>query len=210
MGTKFNVNDVIKHCAYETSINGYVKRSDDPRIDCTADKVIDAIVLHEVTEEQLQSVRDRVARWLEYVNNQTGEYFDNVRSEISKPKVEEGKIGLIASSFSTFDKYNKSLVLNEIDKQSNYLGEEGDSVTFTIKDSTLLKNGTSKFKNGNSKWYLFKFHDTDNNVITLFANDDLSKSFKEGVKLSGIVNKLSEYNGIKQTQISKLRFVDGT
>lgn len=210
MGLKLNTIDVIKHCAYETQFNGYVKRSDKEDVYCTADKVFDAITKAEVSEDELASAKERVEKWLEYINNSSGEYFDSVKAEITKPKIDEIKIGLIASSFSAFDKYQLYSKLADGERMSEYLGEEGDAVTFTIKDYKLVKSGNSKFKNGNSsKWFLYKIHDeANNNVIMWFSDHDSEFEFKHSKKATAVISKLSVYNEIKQTSVTKLRFLD--
>ena len=207
MGIKLDTRDVINHSAYETSMNGYVKRSDDED-NCTANRVFDAIIDNTVTQEDLESVKDRVKEWFEYLSTQSGDYFDEIKSSIASPKVDESKIGLIASSFASFDRFQTYKVLNEIEKQSSYLGEEGDKIRFKIKDYKLLKTGNSKFKGSKSKWYLYKLHDTSGNSISLFANENLDREFDKFKYIEAVVQKLSEYNGIRQTQISNVRFTD--
>lgn len=207
MGIKLNTQDVISHSAYETSINGYVKRSDDED-NCTANKVFDSVSLRTISQDDLESVRDRVTKWLDYISSQSGDYFEDIKSSIAQPKVDEAKIGLIASSFASFDRYQSYKVLNEIEKQSEYLGEEGDFVSFEIKDFKMIKSGTSKFKGSDSKWYLYKLHDTSGNSISLFSNENLDKEFKKHVRVECTIQKLSEFNGIKQTQVSGVRFID--
>lgn len=207
MGIKLSTQDVISHSAYETSVNGYIKRSDDED-NCTSNKVFDSVALKTLSQENLDSVKDRVTRWLDYISSQSGDYFEDIKSSIAQPKVDEAKIGLIASSFASFDRYQSYKVLNEIEKQSEYLGEEGDSVSFEIKDFKMIKSGTSKFKCSNSKWYLYKIHDTSGNSISMFANENLDKDFKKHTRVECTVQKLSEFNGIKQTQVSGVRFID--
>lgn len=207
MGIKLNTKDVIQYAAYETLQNGYVKRSEDED-NCTANKLFDMITLHRISDEDVNSVKDRVSKWLEYINSQDSEYFNNIKSEITKPNIDESKLGLIASSFSSFDKHQSFKALNDLDKDSKYLGEEGDSVSFVIKDVKLVKTGQSKFNNRTSKWYLYKFHDLEGNVITCFANENYDKELRPGKFVNATISKLQEYNNIKQTQISKLRLDD--
>ena len=138
MGIKLNTQEVISHSAYETSMNGYVKRTDDED-NCTANKVFDSVSMRTLSQEDLDSVKDRVTKWFEYISSQSGDYFEDIKSSIAQPKVDEAKIGLIASSFASFDRYQSYKVLNEIEKQSEYLGEEGDSISFDVKDFKMIK-----------------------------------------------------------------------
>lgn len=207
--SKLQTTTVIKYAAYEVLQNGYVKRSEDEE-NCTANKILEAIELNSISDDELNSVKDRVQSWFEYINdsNQSGEYYDNVRAEVTKPMIDENKIALIASSFSSFDKYASFAKLKEKDKASDYLGEEGDKVTFSVRDYRLVKTGTSKFGNNSSKWFLYNIHDDNGNVIVYFSDHNLDFEFKHSDKISAVISKLSEYKGIKQTSISKVKFCD--
>lgn len=206
---KISTKDVINYSAYITESDGYVKRSDNPNVTCTADKVLDAIELHAVKEDDISDVKDRVSGWFEYINDlehQTGEYFDNVRSEICKPTIDEIKIGLIASSFASYDRYRVYKVKNDKDKMSNFLGEEGDKITFTISEHRLVKSGNSKYGNG-GKYFLYRIKDDLGNIIVWFADHDCEDEFSEHNKATATISKLNTFNEVKQTNVSKLRFM---
>ena len=208
MGVKLNTVLVIKYSAYETLHNGYVKRSDNES-NCTADKVFNAISEDVISESELLSVKDRVANWMQFINDSTGEYFDNIRTEISKPTIDENKIGLIASSFSCMDKTAKYIKSNDLEKSSEYLGEVGDTVNFEIKSYMLLKSGTSKFDNHtSSKWFLYKINDTNNNVIKWFADHNCEFEFTHSKRIKAVISKLSVYKDVKQTNITRVNFLD--
>jgi len=207
--SKISTTDVIKYSAVITENEGYIKRSDNPNVKCTADKVLDAIEDNSISDEELSDAKNRVAGWFEYINDaehQTGEYFDNLRAEVCKPMIDEMKIGLIASSFSSFDKYRLFRAKNELNKNSSFLGEEGDKITFDIADHRLIKTGNSKYGNG-GRWYLYHIHDHQNNLIVYFADHDCEDEFKNFEKATATISKLTTYNEVKQTNVSKLRFL---
>ena len=210
---KFSTIDVIKVSAYETSMNGYTKRSEDARVVCTADTVFDALIDHSIDDSELEKMNDRIVAWNNYLKdpNQENDYILSVRSEIVKPMIDESKIGLIASSFASFDRYIKFKMLNEKDKQSDFLGEEGDSVTFEISEYKLVKTGSSKYNKG-SKWYLYHIHGKNikNNiegVIIWFANTDCSSEFSNFTKATATIVKLNTFNDVKQTNVKDLDFM---
>lgn len=211
--SKIQTKDVIKYSAYITANEGYVKRSSNPNVACTADKVIDAIEYNSISDDELEEVKDRIAKWFDYINdqNQSGEYFDNLREEVVKPSIDEIKVGLIASSFASFDKYLQFKANNELDKQSEFLGEEGDKITFNIINSRLVKTGVSKYNNSNGKWYLYRITAECKNglrgIVTWFADRDCSEEFSKCNIASATVSKLSTFNEVKQTNVSKLRFL---
>lgn len=203
---KYSTAEVIKCCAYITEKHGYVKRTDDIRVECTADLVVDLLLGDGIPDADINSVIDRVTSWGDYINGikYDSEYISNLRTEISKPVIDETKIGLVASSFASFDKYRSSPSYN--DKLSNFLGEEGDTIAFSISDYKLVKSGNSKYGN-NSKWYLYKMYDENKNVIMWFADHDCMSEFETYNKATATISKLSTFNEVKQTNVSKLRFL---
>lgn len=203
---KYSTAEVIKCCAYATEKYGYIKRSDDPRVECTADVVLDLLLSDGINNNELERVIDRVASWGEYINSITyeSEYISKLKAEIAKPVIDETKIGLVASSFASYDKYKSSPDFS--DKASNFLGEEGDSITFEISDYKLIKSGASKYGN-NSKWYLYKIYDDNRNVIIWFADHDCTSEFSIYRKAIATISKLNTFNEVRQTNVSKLRFL---
>lgn len=205
---RINTKDVINYSAYETLHNQYIKRSEDEE-NCTANKILESIEGDELSNDDLLSIKERVSKWFEYVNNpnNNGEYFESLRAELSKPSIDEVKIGLIASSFSAFDKSSRFEEANKQDKKSEYLGEEGDTITFSVKDYKLIKTGTSKFGGNQSKWYLYKIHDDKDNVIVFFSNHDCEFEFSHCEKVVATITKLSEFREVKQTNVGKVKFM---
>ena len=208
--SKVLTTDVIRISAYITDQEGYTKRSDNPNVMCTADKVLDAIETASISESDLEDTKERVTNWFEYINDydhQTGEYFDNLRSEVCKPMIDEMKVGLIASSFASYDKYKLFKAKNDIDKNSVFLGEEGDKITFTISEHTLVKTGASKFGNTSGKWFLYKIKDDHQNIIIYFADHDCEYEFSQYDKATATISKLTTFNEVKQTNVSRLKFI---
>lgn len=204
MGAKLNVKDVITYSAYET-LDGYIKKSEDSNVESTFEKVLNDIESNSIDEASIsESVKDRIKEWSLYIESQDGEYFESVRNEISKPLIDEIKIGLIASSFASFDKYKYFQKLNENDKLSEYLGEEGDCITFDIDSFKLIKTGMSKFGK-QDKWYLYKIK-SGNNIINYFSNTNIDYELEHFKKATAIISKLNEYKGTKQTNVSRLSF----
>lgn len=208
--SKITATDVIKVSAYITNREGYIKRTDDARVTCTADRVLDAIEINSISDSEFDSVKDRVIGWLDFINDsehQTGEYFDSIRNEICKPMIDELKVGLIASSFASYDRYCSFKSKSNLDKMSNFIGEEGDKVIFSIADYKLVKTGDSKFSKKNEKWYLYRIHDELGNIIIFFASHDCEYEFNTYKKATATISKLNTFNEVKQTNVSKLQFM---
>lgn len=208
--SKILTTDVIRASAYITEQEGYIKRSDNPNVICTADKVLDAIETASISDADLEDTKERVTHWLEYINDsehQTGEYFDNLRSEVCKPMIDEIKVGLIASSFASYDRFKSFKARNDLDKKSEFLGEEGDKVTFTISEHKLVKTGASKFGNSAGKWFLYQIKDQLGNIIIYFADHDCEFEFNHSDKATATISKLNTYNEVKQTNVSRLKFL---
>jgi hypothetical protein len=208
--SKIITTDVIRASAYITEQEGYTKRSDNPNVMCTADKVLDAIETASIDDADLEDTKERVTGWLEYINDsehQTGEYFDNLRSEVCKPMIDEIKVGLIASSFASYDRFRSFKARNDLDRQSEFLGEEGDKVTFTITEHKLIKSGASKFGNNAGKWYLYRMKDDRGNIVIYFADHDCEYEFSHSDKATATISKLNTFNEVKQTNVSRLKFM---
>lgn len=205
---KISTKDVINYSAYETLHHSYVKRSEDEE-NCTANRILESIENGELSEDDILSIKERVSKWFEYVNNPSnkGEYFESIVAALGKPYLDELKVGLIASSFSAFDKSVKFEESISQDKKSEYLGEEGDTITFTIKDYKLVKTGSSKFGGNSGKWYLYKVHDDKDNVIIFFSNHDCEFELSHSEKAIATITKLSEFRDVKQTNVGKVKFV---
>lgn len=206
--TKLNTIDVIKHSAYEVKHNGYVKRSD-AKDDCTSDKIFDMITHAEIDESELDAMNEYITEWMNYIQEQQGEYFDDLRNEVAKPFTDEKRISLIASSFASYERYLKFGKQMKQECNSEYLGEEGESIEFTVSDHKLLKKGTSKFKNGNSSnWFLYKIIDDAGNVIMAFMDHNCEFEFNHCNKIKATISKLSEFNNVKQTSVTRVKFLD--
>lgn len=198
---------IFKHCAYETSQNGYVKRSDDGS-PCTADNVVKNIEGNLVSDVELQSVADRVLGWSAYINSreQSGQYFDDVRKEVDKKVIDESKVGLIASSFSSYDKHLYYMNIRDKEKQSQYLGKVDDVIAFEMQSFKLIKTGESKRKDIKYKWYMYKLYDTKGNIAIYFSNKNEDYELASHKHIECTVKQLTELNGVKQTQVTKLKF----
>lgn len=89
----------------------------------------------------------------------------------------------------------------EAAKASNWVGKEGDR----IRDVEAVVTADFFVKSGDwGDTYLYKFLSTDGNVFTWFSSPrGLRKGDK--VKLTGTVKKLSDYKGIKETQLTRCK-----
>ena len=198
---------VFQYCAYETFQNGYVKRSDDG-VPCTADNVIKNIEGALLSDAELQGVADRVANWSAYIHSreQVGQYFDDVRKEVDKKVIDDSKIGLISSSFSSYDKHLYYKNIRDKESQSQYLGKIDDIISIEVQSFKLIKTGESKRKDIKYKWYMYKLYDTSGNIAIYFSNKNEDYELASHKHIEGTVKQLTELNGVKQTQITKLKF----
>ncbi len=205
---RLSTMEVIKYSAFETLNNGYTKRADCKKNEvCTADKIVEMMIGAEVEESELEEMNSRIRDWNNYIKDSKhdSEYFNNVRDAISSNTVEESKVGLIASSFASYDRDKQFEKTKALEKESEYLGQEGDSIEFEITDHKLVKTGNSKFGNS-GKWFLYKIY-SGPNVIIYFADHNCEFEFNHSNKATAVVSKLSTFNEVKQTNVSKLKFM---
>lgn len=105
----------------------------------------------------------------------------------------------------TFKKSQKKL--KEIEKKKGdlqYIGKVGEKSTLTLK----LKKHTVTEGSRYGPSYAYFFEDTKGNKIIWFASRD--RELKEGktYKVEGKVKKHDEYNGFKQTYITRCKIIE--
>lgn len=195
--SKFSTKRTICTCAYITEHHGYVKRSKGNDEICTVDLVMDTLFELDLFDES--EVKQRVADWMKYISDETKQtkYFHDVRKAITGQMIDESNIALIASSFASMDRD----MVNR--NSSEFIGSEGSEVFFEFRDHILVKTGTSKY---GKTWFLYRLHDTNNNVITWFADKDYDRELTTYSKIKALVIKHTTFNGVKQTSIKDVSF----
>ncbi len=88
-------------------------------------------------------------------------------------------------------------------KDSRHIGAVGDR----LKDITALVYGHHSFEGQYGATHIFRMRTPDNNVLVWFASGQQEFERGDTVVLTGTVKKLDEYEGIKQTVLSRCKVV---
>ena len=57
-------------------------------------------------------------------------------------------------------------------------------------------------------WFLYKIIDDAGNVIMAFMDHNCEFEFNHCNKIKATISKLSEFNNVKQTSVSRVKFLD--
>ena len=133
------------------------------------------------------------------------DYVRNLKVLVNEPGIESRHLGLLVSAPNAYYRHitPKPVVEKEEKKESNWVGNVGEKITFTaeIVAITWLED----YYSGGSK-PLYIFRDNDGNVYKWFASRDAFGEEK-GVTVKAIatVKSHDEYKGVKQTNITRAK-----
>lgn len=160
-----------------------------------------------MADEIVKASKDDAIRYL----------LDNTQSLIHNTYCKKNHFGFIAYAPTAFDKYTAKLKQRadrEAEreaqaKSSNYVGNVGERLTFDIATMTLV----TRFENQFGYTYLYKFTDTNGNVLVWFASKPFKHVNANGVyedvtnvnRIKATVKDHSERDGIKQTVITRCK-----
>lgn len=153
--------------------------------------------------ELANTVRD----WI--INNEKdSNYFHNLKVACSLDAVESGAIGLLVSAFPA---YNRDLEMQaerrererkeaEQRAHSTYMGEIGDKVSFEIASYYLISSWETQW----GTTYVYKFTDKEGRNAT-WKTSGWFDDWVVGKTIKGTVKEHKEFNGIKQTELTRCR-----
>lgn len=156
----------------------------------------------EKAKEIAQSAYDYVSG-LEGDNN----YIHNLRTVIANDHVSYSNLGLLASVIPYYNRYverceeenRRKKAMQEEAKNSEWLGEVGDRLKgIQIVGSKVIWSGYTDF----GLHYLYKMLDQDSNVLIWSTGKELPE---EDFTLTGTVKELKEYNGVKETVVTRCK-----
>lgn len=141
---------------------------------------------------------------LEWVLKQeeNSEYMHNLKTVCSAIYVTFENFGILASLIPA---YNRAMEREQrieaernADKKSEHIGKIGERITILISDCRVITSWETQY----GITAIFKITDENGNVFTWKTSGGLSEGTK---KISATVKSHNEYNGIKQTEITRCR-----
>lgn len=130
---------------------------------------------------------------------------DNVKVLLNNTYCKANHFGYIAYAPVAYEKYLAELK-RRADREaeraaqaatSDYVGNIGERLTFQIAEMTLVTSWENDF----GRTYLYKFLDTNGNVLVWFA----SKTIDDATAIKATVKDHTERDGVKQTIITRCK-----
>lgn len=166
---------------------------------------------HEVSETSGKRAASALA-WLSEVDTGGNTYLHNIKKLGSKPTFEAKYAGYVASIAMAYEKSRTRKQQAEKEQvESGYIGEPKKRLVF--KDLELI--GCFDIPGYYGTTYLHKFRDESCNIITWFSSSqnygydlDTNEIERSKARFTGkaTVKKHEEYNGVKQTVITRAKF----
>lgn len=148
--------------------------------------------------------KELVNNVLTWIDKQTEDnnYFHNLKTVCNLDYITFDNFGLLASAFPAYnrslEKEKQRLKEQEAVKESEYVGNIGDRIIVHIAESKIVTSWETLY--GITK--IYKFVDIDGNVYVWKTNGGIAENVKE---IAGTVKGHNEYNGIKQTELTRVR-----
>lgn len=215
----YPVKDVLQYAVEAANVYGYVKSYDDyGNVNGNSTKLVvcgmlsgNAEVVKQCDKDGFDFGRegniDKVAKIVEYVSGmdmQLG-YVSNLKALICKEYCSRRDIGIICSAVACYGKEVERQARKRMQEEENatlqnaWFGCVGDRVAVACKSCKLLTSWDSQY----GTTYLYKFVSANGYVFTWKTNKSLDVENVHG--LVGTVKNHSEYNGWKQTELTRCK-----
>lgn len=176
----------------------------------------DAKIIKEITiAEHHKEISKKAIEWINQLDVSDNEYLSNLQSLAKIGIVTFKRLGLACSLWVTYLKEEQRNKVNHDDRRkSEYVGSEKDKIEMNV---TLEYTKLIATFYGQSK--LMKFKDEAGNILVWFASGDTSGfevkedngMFADAIgktfRIKGTVKKHEEYNGVKQTIITRVKII---
>lgn len=220
--------ECFKHWGYQKSANTYSEENGylPTGYRSTRDHAVDYMYIHracpkerEAFEAEMYEVGfDAESEYavnttkaaLEWIKNEepNGEYIRNLKIIASDSYTDYRSLGILASLTIAYERHlgkvaeyeAKRKEQEEIKVTSNYLGEVKAKITVNTNDFTCVSSWESMY----GPTYLYKFTDEDGNVCVWYASKSIDNA-DSVISVTGTVKNHSEYNGVKQTVLTRCR-----
>ncbi len=220
--------ECYKHWGYQKSTNSFYDEEIPAGYRSTSERVIDYFYINRVSgkfREQLRSEMDSVGfnadseyavssteaalEWIKNEKDFSSEYIRNLHIICSDEYTDYRSLGILVSLTIAYNRhldnvaaYEKKQKAHEAEvKSSDYVGEVGQRIDINVTSATCVSSWDTYF---GTTTYLYKFTDADDNVLVWFASGSIEDTSRV-VSIKGTVKEHSEFNGIKQTVLTRCK-----
>lgn len=216
--------ECVKHFGYERAYDDF----GDPNVHSTKRRVREYMNVHRgwYPQKEVQRIEDEMSlvgfnssseyavetskKAVEWIKTQDGknEYIHNLKVICSSAYMKSKDFGIAVSLPAAYNRYLKDeeYKAQQADKKetevlnSEFQGEIGQRLTFTLKDAELVTTIESYY---GTSW-LYKMIDENDNVYIWYASSPVKEDV-EYTTCTGTVKQHSTYNGVKQTVINRCK-----
>ena len=215
--------DAVNHFGYESSSYERAEYTTRSRVSCFYDYDNRPSRLWKPDKEMVEDfrakfgdhhdseeIKNEVAAIIDYFKNieADNDYLHNLQVIANTEYIKSSQTGYLVSMVPTYRKAmnrkvaeEKKAAQNKKDAEtSNYLGEAGDKITVNVAEAIVITSWDNQY----GTTYRIRFTDENGNVVMWDSSTGIYADKKvESVK--GTIKKLDEYNGVKQTWLTRCR-----
>jgi hypothetical protein len=221
--------ECYKHWGYQKSINSFYDENPPIGYRSTSTRVTDYYFIRRVpskVREALQAEMDEVGfnpdsedtlattkaalAWIRNLEEKDidSSYIRNLHIICCDKYTEWRNLGILVSLAAAYNRhigqlkaYEKKQRAAEAEKAaSDYLGQVKDKITVATSNFACISSWENMF----GTTYLYKFTDDDGNVCIWYASRPVNNEDKVN-SVTGTVKDLAEYNGVKQTVLTRCK-----
>lgn len=170
---------------------------------------------HFTPSDKARDMAVKVMEWApswierEMKRDQESDYIWNMKVVLANDVIAMRSYGLAASVLGAYQREmerNERIARERAVSTSEYIGTVGEKIVLdlTVKAFRFISTAYGMST-------LITYHDDKGNVIKWFASGQHEPELETTEKLQGTITKQTEYNGVKETQINRVKpFVDAT
>lgn len=150
----------------------------------------------------------KVREWI--VNNEKNDnYFHNLKVACLSERLDLGNLGLLASAFPAYDRElekeaerrEREEKAKEAAAKSSWMGNVGDRVSFEVAEYFIITSWETQW----GTTTVYKFTSTNGQEATWKTSSWFEEEKVVGKIITGTVKEQKEWNGIKQTEITRCK-----
>ncbi|ADQ52944.1 hypothetical protein CL89_gp253 [Aeromonas phage PX29] len=202
-------------CAAVTAIKrfGYVKAEhgseDNVPTRCVVDNILNS-PKSVITMEDIKEFESHVIPCSQFMMNMKpfgdGSYSENVKQIAKNGHVSSKAMGYAVSAVACYlrdlDKENERKIKEKVGQNSNHIG----NVAERLRGLQLTVIGTKAFETMYGTTTIVNMIDTSGNIFVWFASGYREFDKNEEIQIAGTVKEHREYNGTKQTVLTRCKF----
>jgi hypothetical protein len=205
--SKYSIEEIVAYSINSVDKNGYIPTQHEFGVISTRDDVIESIKQNDkISNEYYIKAKEIIIWFKDNVDNfQQTDYIRNLSAIVNQTSIETKWIGYLTSLYTLYLKEQNKKKQNENSNNIEYFGNPGDKI---IKE--LLLNNIFSYFSMFGMVNIYQFLDDENHMFIWKTTSVTSELYKnEKYKVKGTIKEHNEYNGVKQTVITRCKILEG-